>query len=144
MPEWRDTFATLLRWTVFTMIFLGWPLLAWARPGSGAGNNNVALTHQSWIAEHVWIGAVGAFLVAFGVWLLLRESSVIGFTSVGLFPAWAALTWATGSVYTGYALTRAGWTGGAVGLGALVAFVVVMFVNEVAGGPLSLPGIRRR
>ena len=51
--------------------------------------------------------------------------------SLELFAAWPTLTWATGSDYTGCALTRAGWIAGAAWLGVLAACLAWTFVRSV-------------
>jgi hypothetical protein len=43
---------------------------------------------------------------------------------------WPALTWATGSDNTGYVLTGAAWISGAVWLGVLVVWAVIVFVTS--------------
>jgi hypothetical protein len=43
---------------------------------------------------------------------------------------WPALTWATGSDYTGYVLTGAAWISGAVWLGVLVVWAVIVVVTS--------------
>jgi hypothetical protein len=128
VAKWWHAFDRVLYWTLGwalgTALFLTWPLFAWAKSSSDGGG----LTRQSWIAEHVWIGVLGALLVIAGVLALLWGWEFDSVT-VGPLAAWPALTWAAGSDYTGYALGRAGWIGGAAWLGALAAWSVVMFVR---------------
>jgi hypothetical protein len=128
---WSATWYVFV-WIVAVAFFLSWPLFVWDQ-------SKVNFTGQGWIAEHVWIGILGALLVALGGLVLLYEKRgyvpVIGlrtaappvFASMTAILAWPALTWAIGSVYTGYALTRGGWIAGAVWLGVLVIWLVVTF-----------------
>jgi hypothetical protein len=130
--NWFGWVLFVLFWVAAPLFFLGWPLLT---STNSAGNS----THHGWIAEHVWIGVLGALLIAASALILLlgRIPGLPGqphnppvFASMLALLAWPALTWATGSDYTGYALTRAGWIAGAVWLGVLVAWAVVVFVTS--------------
>jgi hypothetical protein len=131
---WSSAVWYVFVWIVAVLFFLSWPLFAWDQ-------SKVNFTGRGWIAEHVWIGILGALLVVLGGLVLLFEKRgyvpVIGlraasppvFASMTAILAWPALTWAIGSVYTGYALTHGGWIAGTVWLGVLVIWLVVTFAT---------------
>jgi hypothetical protein len=131
MARWRDWLYwpwMIIVWTAAALFVLGWPMYAWGK-SEGPPGSLVAFTRQSWIAEHVWIGVLGAFLALLGVLILVLEVSDADIASLGPLLAWPALTWAIGSDYTGYALSPAGWISGEVWLGVFVACAGVMFVS---------------
>jgi hypothetical protein len=115
-----------LVWATGALLVLGWPMYAWGK--NTASGNLVAFTHESWVAEHVWIGAIGAFLVILGV-LVMVAGVDADVAIAGPLLAWPALTWAIGSDATGYALSPAGWISGEAWLGVFVAYAGVMFVS---------------
>jgi hypothetical protein len=133
MARWRDWLYwpwTVLVWTAAALFVLGWPMYAWGK-SEGPPGSLVAFTHQSWVAEHVWIGVLGAFLVLLGVLVTVVEVGDAAIGSLGPLLAWPALTWAIGSDYTGYAVSPAGWISGEAWLGVFVAYAGVMFVTWV-------------
>jgi hypothetical protein len=114
-------------------------MIAWGKPEPPG--STVAFTRDSWIAEHVWIGVLGALLAVVGVVGLVIDGELeYGF---GPLLGWPAITWAVGSDYTGYALRHAAWISGEIWLGVLVAYAVAVFA-AMARWRFDLSWPRRR